>query len=110
MKDTKKTHISPRLLLTGLGILGSFAIFLFILFVAYLPNRSQSIDEGVVSERRTRLAELQAREKELTTAYGWIDPGKGVVRIPVKRAKELILQEGISVDDARLKVLQNEQD
>lgn len=29
-------------------------------------------------------------------SYGWIDPGQGVLRIPVERARELVLRDGLS--------------
>lgn len=109
MKDIKKTPLSPKLLWTTLGTLGSFAILLFVLLVAYLPNRPQSVDQATVAERRTKLAELQAREKDLTTTYGWVDPSKGIVRIPVERAKELILQEEINMNKANVGAPQKEE-
>jgi hypothetical protein len=37
---------------------------------------------------------LQAEDKALTT-YEWIDRSAGVVRIPIDRAKELLLQRGL---------------
>jgi hypothetical protein len=41
------------------------------------------------------LQQLQSRfHRELTT-YGWIDPGRGSVRIPVERAMELLVQRGL---------------
>lgn len=40
-----------------------------------------------------KLRELQANEERHMTTYGWIDKPAGVVRIPVSRAKEMILKE-----------------
>lgn len=36
----------------------------------------------------------ETEELELTT-YGWVDRNAGVVRIPIERAKELILERGL---------------
>jgi hypothetical protein len=42
------------------------------------------------------LKEFRAREQEALTTYGWVDQNAGVVRIPIDRAKELLLQRGLS--------------
>jgi hypothetical protein len=43
------------------------------------------------------LAEQRAWEAELLDTAGWIDPVNGVVRIPIERALELTLEEGLPV-------------
>ena len=48
--------------------------------------------------QRTPVADLKAIRKDedaLLKSYGWVDPDKGVVRIPVDRAMELVLKEGL---------------
>lgn len=50
----------------------------------------------LVNEPAT-LAALHAREHEALTTYGWVDRNAGVVRIPVERAKELVLERGLPV-------------
>lgn len=78
-----------------LAVLGCFSIFLFILFLAYLPAHPGPLPEGVRTpeERKAALAELRAREHQAATTYGWIDQPAGVVRLPIDRAMELIVQE-----------------
>ncbi len=34
-------------------------------------------------------------EAQLTNSYGWTDRGRGTVRIPVRRAMELLVQRGL---------------
>lgn len=41
------------------------------------------------------LAALHAWEDRVLTTYAWVDRGAGVVRIPVDRAKALILERGL---------------
>jgi len=41
------------------------------------------------------LKEFRAGEEKVLTSYGWVDPEKGVVRIPVARAMELVAKEGL---------------
>jgi hypothetical protein len=43
-------------------------------------------------------ADLQralAADQEKLTGYGWVEPNAGVVRIPVERAMELVLERGL---------------
>jgi hypothetical protein len=41
------------------------------------------------------LDRFREREEAILTTYGWVDKNNGVVRIPVDRAKELLLERGI---------------
>ncbi len=42
------------------------------------------------------LKNLRAREDAILHNYGWIDREKGIVRIPIERAMELLVQKGAS--------------
>ena len=37
---------------------------------------------------------LAAEEQELNS-YGWVDAGNGITRIPIDRAMDLILEQGL---------------
>jgi hypothetical protein len=80
---------------TLLAAVGGFSIFLIILVVAYLPNKAAPAGDGVKTpaERKAALAELRGKEQTAATTYGWVDKDKGVVRLPLERAVELIIQE-----------------
>jgi hypothetical protein len=41
------------------------------------------------------MKQMRTDEDQLLNQYAWIDPDKGVVRIPVDRAMELILEKGL---------------
>jgi hypothetical protein len=41
------------------------------------------------------LKEFRASEDAILNSYGWVDPEKGIVRIPVERAMELVAKEGL---------------
>jgi hypothetical protein len=41
------------------------------------------------------LRDFRAGEEAILNSYGWVDPEKGVVRIPVERAMELVAKEGL---------------
>lgn len=41
------------------------------------------------------LAKLQARDEAELNSYGWIDKPAGVVRIPIERAMQLLVERGL---------------
>ena len=41
------------------------------------------------------MEELRAREDSVLTSYGWVDRQAGIVRIPIDRAVELLLEKGL---------------
>ena len=41
------------------------------------------------------LQTFRAGEEIILKNYGWVDPEKGIVRIPVERAMELVAKEGL---------------
>lgn len=43
------------------------------------------------------IRQVRADEDKLLNSYAWIDPDKGIARIPVERAMELVLKEGLPV-------------
>ena len=45
----------------------------------------------------TDLQHLRTQEHELMNSYGWVDERMGVARIPIAKAKELLLKQGIPV-------------
>lgn len=53
------------------------------------------------AERYQNLAELRGAEKEATESYGWIDEGKGIVRLRIDRAMELTIEKWRNPQAAR---------
>ena len=80
---------------TVVATLAGFALFILILVVAYLPNKADLAGDGLKTpaERKAILAELRGKEQTAATTYGWVNQGQGVVRLPIERAVELIIQE-----------------
>src|SRR5882762_9281488 len=39
--------------------------------------------------------ELRAKDQEALNTYGWVDPSRGVARIPVERAIEIAAEKGL---------------
>jgi len=44
---------------------------------------------------REDLGNLRAREDQALTSYGWVDKNAGVVRIPIERAMQLVVERGL---------------
>ena len=47
------------------------------------------------------LRAFRARENVVLGSYGWVDESSGIARIPVGRAAELILEQGIELSSPR---------
>src|SRR5437764_125754 len=43
----------------------------------------------------TDLGDMRAAEDQILTGYGWVDQPRGVVRIPIDRAMDLLAQRGL---------------
>jgi hypothetical protein len=50
---------------------------------------------GLLVTESTVLHDFRKSEDEILTTYGWMDKSSQIVRIPVDRAKELILERGL---------------
>lgn len=88
-------------------MIGCFLIFVFLLCRYYIDGREgasvvptlltaeERAEAGIATpeERVARLQELRAASANAATTYGWIDQGNGVVRLPIDRAMELVVQE-----------------
>ena len=86
------------------AVFGCFALFLLIIYIAYLPQREKTAEADLsqVSPddrwqyspegRAAKLQELRAGEQTELTTYGWIDQKSGVIRLPIDRAMELTVQ------------------
>jgi len=53
---------------------------------------------------QVELREFRAKEEQLLNGYGWEDKSKGVVRIPIDRAMDLIAQRGLPAVQAPVDV------
>jgi hypothetical protein len=52
---------------------------------------------NLLTDEPANLARFHAEEDQVLTTYGWMDKNEGVVRIPIARAKALLLQRGLPV-------------
>lgn len=76
-------------LLSIVGAVGSLLLFALVIFIAYLPNRPEPVNAQIVENRLNNLAELEAKQTEQASTYGWINQKDGVVRIPISQAMDI---------------------
>ncbi|MDR0353565.1 MAG: hypothetical protein LBI02_09560 [Opitutaceae bacterium] len=96
--NTNSAPSGPRFWAAVIATASVFALFALILLIAYIPRRPESPGAGTTSEltpaeRAARLAEMQTKEKTAATTYGWANPEKTAVRLPLDRAMELTIHE-----------------
>jgi hypothetical protein len=87
------------------GVLSSAFVFRF--FVRHTPmgpsaspfddSRAMPPDLRLQTSAPLDLKRYRADQNKILTGYGWVDPQAGVVRIPVERAMDLLLQKGYPV-------------
>ena len=84
---------SSSFLTSLLAVVATMAVFVILVYIAY---GFKSDNAPVVVEPDNpppSAATLRAQEVEVLTTYAWIDQEKGIVRIPVERATDLVIQE-----------------
>ncbi len=79
-----------RLLASMVGWVGAILIFVLILYIAYVPNRTGPVDSQVTERRAIILEDVRMREVSLLQGYS--RSATGDIRIPVSRAIEVIPQ------------------
>jgi hypothetical protein len=76
-----------------IGILGCFLIVAALVWAMRHYTQPAPLGEDRVAVRKKALAELRQAEAEELNNYGWVDQGKGVVRLPIAEAMKLSLRE-----------------
>ena len=63
-------------------------------------NGRQAAGPRILTNEPAWLREVRAQTTAAQTTYGWVDKQAGVVRLPIERAKQLILERGLPVTAA----------
>ena len=72
------------------AILGAFLIFYFLLNATYLNSDDKPAEPAIA---RPSLAENQAAATDKMAGYAVVDAAAGKVRLPIERAKALVVSE-----------------
>ncbi|MGB0743832.1 MAG: hypothetical protein ACPGSB_04835 [Opitutales bacterium] len=76
---------------TFFGSLGAILIFALIIFLAYLPNRPEPVDQTIKEERQAKAD--QARAEGIAKITKYAVNADGSVQIPVDMAMDLVTNE-----------------
>jgi hypothetical protein len=79
--------------LSVLGVAGSFLVMAWLVWLMRGYTQPHELAQARAEQRLKIKADFIAANAPLLNDYDWADKPKGIVRIPVERAKELILQE-----------------
>ncbi len=60
-----------------------------------LPAGQLPPEPRLLTDEPAMLREYRAEQHRKLTTYGWVDREKGIVRIPIDRAKALLLERGL---------------
>jgi len=93
----------------GLGFL--IGAFLFAAFVLAVKRSIPvpAIDADRAAERVKDLAQIRATEAQALANPGWIDPSRGIVRLPIDIAMQLAAQEWRNPAEARTNLIAREE-
>jgi len=77
------------------GLLGIAVLVVIVFFVLdyFTAASEEAIYEAQLKPESVALRELRAREDEELNSYAVLDAQKGIYRIPIERAMELIAEE-----------------
>jgi hypothetical protein len=101
----EKSDADPRLIGVIAGIVALFLIVVPFLLLAVYPDAAGR--GGVAGDLPTPpgprlqidpkadLTALRAAEQRQLETYGWVDPDKHVVRIPIEQSMQLLVQRGL---------------
>jgi len=95
MPDEPLQHYQPRgMFSTWLGVVLLFAFFgLLALVILKAAPRGSDYEKKRAEARAKKLEEAQKEYLNTLTTYGWVDKNKGVVRIPINEAMQIMLVE-----------------
>lgn len=99
----------------GIGLLLSCIVVVFAMWVLFdflahredaknadnpaasMMNQRQNLppEPRLQAEPKVELKDLKADEDAILSSYGWIDPNKGIVRIPIAQAIDIVAEKGL---------------
>ena len=83
------------------GIIGSFLILAGLVRLMYHYSHPEPVGQDRAEFRKKNLATYRSTTADALANYGWVDQGKGIVRLPIDQAIELTLQQWKNPASAR---------
>ena len=82
-----------RIVVFWIGILGTFLIMAALVGLMRAYTRPTPVNATRAEERRKALLDVNTQARDQLENYGWIDQGKGIVRLPIAQAIELTIRD-----------------
>lgn len=76
-----------------IAVAGAFLIVAGLVWAIRHYNKVEPLNAARAAERAKALAELRAAEQDALHSVGWIDQGKGIVRLRVEDAVKIVEQK-----------------
>ncbi|MCB1123182.1 MAG: hypothetical protein KJT03_16630 [Verrucomicrobiae bacterium] len=76
-----------------LAVAAALLVFAVLVYIIYGGKASKKPFVPPVDNPPPTAATLRAQEAEVLSTYGWVDKDKGIVRVPVEKAIELVVKE-----------------
>jgi hypothetical protein len=86
-----------------IGVLGAFLIVGLLVWAIYRYANPAPLGANRVAERQKNLREMRTTDATLTQ-YGWVDQGKGIVRLPIGDAMNLTIKDYQNPDAAKKEI------
>lgn len=78
---------------TVAGILGSFLIVAGLVWAMQRYTKPAPVNQARIEERKKARADIEQAAADALHQYGWVDEGKGLVRLKIDHAMDLVVQE-----------------
>jgi len=78
----------------GVGFFIACFLFAAIVVIVKLTTPAPAIDTGRAAVRAKALAEIRTAEAQVLNHPGWVDENRGLVRLPIDVAMQIIASEG----------------
>ena len=62
-----------------------------------MPGTTTPPPATLLVNEPVNLQKFRAQEEHILTSYGWMDQNAGTIRMPIERAKELLMERGFPV-------------
>jgi hypothetical protein len=86
-------HANPQTAVNVAAILAAFLVMGFLVALMRHYTATPSLAQMRGAERMKILADFKAANEPFLEKYDWQDKDRGVIHIPITRAKELVLEE-----------------
>jgi hypothetical protein len=82
------------LILMGSAVAGLHAVFVFNVPNRQVPSPAAFPQPQLQTDEVAQRQRIEQQQRQLLTGYAWADRSKGLVRIPIARAMDLIVARG----------------